>query len=68
MDCWWEGFSSDKRQFNAKNSDEIISETERFFWIFSCIFEIYIKFWTFLKKDDRDSWFFSENTQSGKRG
>ena len=51
-----------------KNSDEIISETERFFWIFSCIFEIYIKFWTFLKKDDRDSWFFSENTESGKRG
>ena len=36
--------------FNAINSDAIISETKNFFWIVFFIFKIKIKFWTFWKK------------------
>ena len=33
---------------------------KKYFWIFLCIFEIYIKFWTFLKKEQPHRWFISE--------
>ena len=36
--------------FNAINSDAIISETKNFFWIVFFIFKIKTKFWTFWKK------------------
>ena len=37
-------------RINDTNSDPIISVTKTFFSIFGCIFEMYLKFWTFWKK------------------
>ena len=48
-------FSSLETQFNATNSDSIISEPKDFFSISFCIFEIYIKFRKFSNKDDPPS-------------
>ena len=50
------------KQLNATDSDTVISETKDFFWIFVCIFEMRIKFWSFSKKDDSHSWCIFEIT------
>ena len=39
----------------ATSSKANISETENFFWIFSCVSEIYVKFEYFEKKDQSQS-------------
>ena len=44
------------------------AKRKNFFWIFVCIFKIYIKFWSFSKTYDSDSLCISEITDSGKRG
>ena len=41
---------------------------KHFFSIFFCIFQIYIKFWTFSKKDGAHSLCISEFTDPEKRG
>ena len=59
-------FSSLETQFNGTYSDSIISEPKDFFSIFFCIFEIYIKFRKFSKKDDPPSRCISHITVSEK--
>ena len=59
-------FSSLETQFNGTNSDSIISEPKDFFSISFCIFEIYIKFRKFSKKDDPPSRCISHITVSEK--
>ena len=49
-------------KLDANNSEGFISKTKDFFPIFFCIFRIYIKFWTFSKKEDRHSLYISEIT------
>ena len=44
------------------------SEAKNIFSISFLIFESWTKFWTFLKKDDPDSWCISEITDSEIRG
>ena len=43
---------------------QLPQKQKNLFWIFFCIFEIYIKFWAFLKKDDPQSWCISVTTDS----
>ena len=45
-----------------------LSENKSLFLNFSGIFQIYIKFWTFSKKDDSHSLSISEITDPEKRG
>ena len=45
----------------------IYLKNQSFFWIFSCIFRICIKFRTFLKKDGRHSLCISEITDHERR-
>ena len=45
----------------------VIGKTKNFSLIFVCTFQIYIKFWTFLKTDDLQSLYFSEVTDPEKR-
>ena len=42
--------SQEKRVFNATNSNAIISESKKIFWIFFCISGMYIKIWNTLKR------------------
>ena len=46
----------------CKQLDEFIRKTKNFFSTFLCIFQIYIKFWTFSTIDDFLSLYFSEVT------
>ena len=52
----------------CKQLDEFIRKTKNFFLIFLCIFQIYIKFWTFWETDHLHSLYFSEVTDHEKRG
>ena len=52
----------------GNNSDPFIGKTKNFFSIFVCIFQIYIKFWTFSKKDDFHRLWIFEITDPQKRG
>ena len=54
------------REYNTTNSDAVISKKIQIFSISLWIFEIYIKFWTFSKKDDPHTWWISEITDSEK--
>ena len=52
----------------CKNSVPFISKTKKFYSIVLCIFQIYVKFWTFSKKDDPHNLRISEITDSERRG
>ena len=55
--------------FQCKQFRCIYGKKEKnFFWIFVCIFQIYIKFRTLSKIDDLDSLYFSEVRDSERRG
>ena len=60
-------FSSQYADFHATSSDAIIFKTKDFFWIFYCLFEIYMKWRTFWKKGESSSLSISEIIDS-KRG
>ena len=56
-----------KRENLTQPNQMHLSQNKKFFLKISCIFEIYIKFWTFLKKYDPDSWCIFKITNSKTR-
>ena len=67
--CRWQVFSSQQKQFIAKLSDAIISETKNFCWFFFLAVSIFrIIFEHFEEKDDPDRWCIFELTDSEKCG
>ena len=48
--------------------NKFILKSREFFWVFHCIFRIYIKFWTFFKRLQSQSLSISEIIYSKKRG
>ena len=46
---------------------DLSQKQKAFFWIFLCIIEIYIKIWTFEKKNDPHRWCISDMSNSVKR-